>query len=290
MATRLTFPELNDDMPMPPDSSEDDGTFAPIYTDVKARLPNSGAEAWRPMHARGSQPSGGLPNAHSTAAGRAPEPIVPVRASIPDIPARPEPRVDPRELERIRAQARDEGYREGLARGDADGRNAWNKRIERVETLLLALGEARESLFHMIRQDLVKIVTLIPRKILRQAIQINPQAIASMVGSILEELPRQERVVVKVAPEDLRMLEEAQPELRRRLGGYTQVDLEPSAQVPAGGAIIVTEGGRVEATIDRQLETFEIRAREWILGASGPVVEAAELLAPSPSERIPLKS
>lgn len=286
MANRLTFPELNEDMPMPSDSSEDDGSFAPMFMDTRQRLAAGGGEDWRPMHARGSSPQGlaGAP----AATPRMPDPVMPVRPSIPEAPVRSEPRVDPRELERIKAQAREEGYREGFARGEADAKNAWVKRVEKVEKLLLSLGEARESLFHQIRQDLVKIVTLVPRKILRQAIQIHPQAVASMVGSILEELPRQERVVVKVSPDDLRLMEEAQPELRRRLGGYTQVDLEPSAQVPSGGAVIVTEGGRVEATIDRQLETFEMRAQEWILGASGPAAEVAEL-APSPTERIPLK-
>lgn len=187
--------------------------------------------------------------------------------------------MDPRELERIKVQAREEGYKEGYARGEVEGRNTWLKRTERVETLLLALGETREQLFRHIREDLVKIMTLVPRKILRQALQLNPQMIGAMVGSILEELPRQERVVVKVCPEDLRMLEEALPDIRRRLGGYTQVELEPSSQVGPGGAQLVTEGGRVDATIDRQLETFELRAREWILGATGAA--AAEGSAPA---------
>jgi flagellar biosynthesis/type III secretory pathway protein FliH len=205
-------------------------------------------------------------------------PVDPARSAPPPAPPPPEPpRVDPRELERIKAQARQEGYQEGFAKGESEGRAVWQKRSDRLEQLLLSIGEAREALFHRVREDLVRIMCIVPRKILRQELKIDRRAIVSLVGSVLEELPRQDRVVVKVAPEDLSLLEEAIPDLRRRLGGYTQVEVEPSAQVNGGGAIVVVDGGRIEATIERQLETFEQRAREWLLGGSGTDLEPAPL-------------
>lgn len=274
MAAKFIFPELTE-QDLGPAPEEDGSDFLPLYA-VSSRAGHG--EDWRPMlgsappravGGKSSGPSGSF-TPPPPAAGLPPAPgLVPQSPPPPPPPRMEAPRVDPRELERIRAQAREEGYKEGYARGEIEGRNTWLKRTERVETLLLALGETREQLFRHIREDLVKIMTLVPRKILRQALQLNPQMIGAMVGSILEELPRQERVVVKVCPDDLRMLEEALPDIRRRLGGYTQVELEPSSQVSPGGAQLVTEGGRVDATIDRQLETFELRAREWILGATG---------------------
>lgn len=278
MASKFLFPEIRDDDPYQPFPEASDEGFAPLFAgSAPARPSLTDTDDWRPMHGQAdSRPTGRIGAGTGPAAGVGTPPAAPGVPRPPD-PAPPVvPRVDPRELERIRAQARDEGYREGLARGEAEGRNNWKKRIEQVEHLILSLGGVRESLFHLIREDVIKIMTLVPRKILRQALQINPQAIASMVGSILEELPRQERVVVKVAPEDLRLLEEALPDLKRRLGGYTQVEIEPSAQVTGGGAQLVTEGGRIDATIERQLETFEMRAREWILGATGPIAEVVE--------------
>lgn len=278
MASKFLFPEIRDDDPYLPFPEASDEGFAPLFAGSGPARPSlTDTEDWRPMHGQADARSTGRIGAGGgPAAGAGAPPAAPGVPRPADPVPQAAPRVDPRELERIRAQARDEGYREGLARGENEGRNNWKKRIEQVEHLILSLGGVRESLFHLIREDVIKIMTLVPRKILRQALQINPQAIASMVGSILEELPRQERVVVKVAPEDLHLLEEALPDLRRRLGGYTQVEIEPSAGVTGGGAQLVTEGGRIDATIERQLETFEMRAREWILGATGPIAEVAE--------------
>lgn len=265
MAKPFAFPELHENMPDLPDSEDAAANFSPLYQGKSSAL--SSGDDWKPS----LLPAGARPGM-GTRPAAAPSPAKPEPAAAPTASPRPDsaaaPRVDPRELERIRAQARDEGYREGFAKGEQDARNAWLKRVEKVESLLRSLSEGREAVFHRVREDLVRIITLVPRKILRSALQVEPQAVVGMVGSILEELPRQERLVVKVSPDDLRMLEEALPDLKRRLGGYTTVELEPSPQVSSGGAVIVTEGGRIDATLERQLETFELRAREWILGAS----------------------
>jgi len=207
-------------------------------------------------------PPGGLEDAAGLETrGPVIDPMRDVRAEV-----RADARVDPRDLESIRQAAHQEGYQEGLTRGDMEARAALQERLSRLDSLLMSLGEARESMFHQVRGDLVKIMCAVPRKILRQSLKIDPRAIVSLVGSVLDELPRQERVVVQVGSEDLKMLEEALPNLRKRLGGYTQIDVEASSQITGGGAVVVMEGGRVEATIERQLETFEQRSREWLLG------------------------
>lgn len=268
MAKPFAFPELHENMPDLPDDEEAGGDFSPLYQGKSGMLPSSASDDWRPSHVPASTRPGGAARPSPVGAPAKAEPAAPAAPAAGPAAATSAPRVDPRELERIRTQAREEGYREGFARGEQDARNAWLKRVEKVESLLRSLSEGREAVFHRVREDLVRIITLVPRKILRNAIQLEPQAVVSMVGAILEELPRQERLVVKVSPDDLRMLEEALPELKRRLGGYTAVELEPSPQVSSGGAVIVTEGGRIDATLERQLETFELRAREWILGAA----------------------
>lgn len=266
MAKPFAFPELHENMPDLPDDDGAGGDFSPLYQGKSGMVSSSASDDWRPSHVPASTRPGAAARPSPVSAPARAEPAAPATPTAGAAAAAP--RVDPRELERIRTQAREEGYREGFARGEQDARNAWLKRVEKVESLLRSLSEGREAVFHRVREDLVRIITLVPRKILRNAIQLEPQAVVSMVGSILEELPRQERLVVKVAPDDLRMLEEALPDLKRRLGGYTAVELEPSPQVSSGGAVIVTEGGRIDATLERQLETFELRAREWILGAA----------------------
>lgn len=189
--------------------------------------------------------------------------------------ARVEPKLDAREIEKLKAHAYQEGYQQGFTqghqqgfqKGDSESRMIWQKKIDKIESMLLSMGEVREQLFQKAREDIFRIVTIVPRKVLRFAMKLDPRAITSLVGSVLEDIPRQDRVVVKVAPDDLSLLEEGIPDLKRRLGGYTQVEVESSTQVTGGGALIVLESGRVEATIDRQMETFEQRAKEWILGS-----------------------
>jgi len=199
----------------------------------------------------------------------------PPEESVPHSPPpNPQPKLDPMELERIREEARTEGYKEGYSSGEQAIKEEWESKVNRLEELLLAIGDTREALFQRVREDLVRILSAVPRKILRQVLRFETHAVKALVTSILEEIPRQERVVIKVSEDDLRFLEEAVPGIQRRLGGYTQIEIEPSRQVSKGGAILVIEGGEIDATIERQLETFDQKAREWLLGASDDDIES----------------
>lgn len=309
MASKYHFPDLQDL------ESVDDGKggeFVPLFVSKRVSASSAGdledpdiPEGWAPLYreqtkavatvdveAQEVEKGGGAPgDAAGGSQAVAEGPLAPERGMASSSTGASRTRtgskqiqpealrsVDPKELVRVKAQARAEGHEEGLRRGEAEGRKVFSERIEELEAMIVSLGEARELMFQRVREDLATILCIVPSKILRQAIKVQPQVIVSLVGSILEELPRQERVVVKVALEDLELIESAAPDLRRRLGGYTQVEIEPNSRLTRGSAEIEMAGGRVEATIERQLETFEERVREWLLGG--------EQVAP-PSTQVP---
>ncbi len=182
-----------------------------------------------------------------------PEPVAPAPAL--------EPEEDPVELARaeadaIRAAAREEGFAAGLAEGRAE-------LAEAAEALGRALGgleELRGRVADEVEEAAVALGLRIAEQALTAAVAVQPERVVDVVRGALRRLGERSRVTVLVHPADLDAVREATGGLVATLGGIETCDVQAERRVTRGGAVVRTEEGEVDAT----LETKLVRAREVV--------------------------
>ncbi len=153
----------------------------------------------------------------------------------------------------IRRQAEEQGYAEGLSRGE-----------EKVAEQVAGLGEIlqqllslRESLTQKYEQQLISLAVAVARKIVQREISLDPEIIFTMAKQAIAEMPHEKPMILKLHPDDYQVLKERLPAFARQFERLDELQLVPAENVPRGGCLLETPAGRVDASLDSQLAEIE---------------------------------
>ena len=172
-------------------------------------------------------------------------------------------------VDSVRRQARQQGYAEGFARGQADGHVDGHRAAcdearrkfaaEYAAALELArrvtgdLAGDRGQLFNDASGQILDLAIILAEKIVSRVAVENIDAARANLAKVLEMAHCGGQMVVKVNPDQLESLRSEFAELVEalRLGGA--VRLVADSGIPRGGAVLVSQNGTIDATIETQL-------------------------------------
>jgi flagellar biosynthesis/type III secretory pathway protein FliH len=137
---------------------------------------------------------------------------------------------------RLVAEAAEEGHREGLARAAAT---------------LAAAGRERDRCLAAAEREVVALALAVARKVLGRELAYGA-AVADLAARALEEARARREVLLRVNPADAAAVREAEGRLAAILLRAPLAVREDPA-VPPGGAVVETEAGCVDASVDTQL-------------------------------------
>lgn len=164
------------------------------------------------------------------------------------------------EAEAIRATARTDGHAEGLATGLAEGR-------EQIATALAALAGAvtelealRDATAEAVERDAVELALMLAEKIVAGTVAVAPERVLDVTRGALRRLSDRRRVTVLVHPDDLDLVRSVADGFAAELGGIEHCDVQAERRLGRGGAVVRTEEGQVDASVETQLA----RARELV--------------------------
>lgn len=170
------------------------------------------------------------------------------------------------ELNRLREEARKEGYRTGWERGHAEGYRAglaeaeakWQQRLEEMNAHLQEALRLKQAMLAEAETEIIQLCIEIVRKIVGQMVRQQDETVRQMIQQALRETQAQGRVRVHVHPADLANVETIYRELSFLMPGVAlEILADPGVQRP--GCVIHTEQGVIEATLEAQLETIRER-------------------------------
>jgi flagellar assembly protein FliH len=170
------------------------------------------------------------------------------------------------DAQRLRDEARAEGFAEGRAAGQAQGQ-------AEVETAVATLREAADGLEALrteiseeVERDAVELALALAGKVIVATLQVRPELVVEVLQGALRRVSGQRSIAIVVNPADLETIRSSLGELREQTAAVERWDLQPDARVQAGGAIVRTVEGEVDACVATQLE----RAHEVVLAELGP--------------------
>jgi flagellar assembly protein FliH len=177
-----------------------------------------------------------------------------------------------REAELIHAGARDEGYREGYAKGMADAmeegaRSREEEKIhmeeqasrleEEVKRFLEKASLAQEEMIYQTQDELLDLVMAVAEKIIRVSLKSSSEIIVRMLQTATEKLKHQEWVYIYITGCDARTMAQISPALTATLGALSDnIRIVPMGDDEVGTCIIETPEGMIDASVSTQLSNM----------------------------------
>jgi flagellar assembly protein FliH len=173
------------------------------------------------------------------------------------------------------AKGFEEGRREGLEKGHAEGRTAamreYQSRLDAITKswtrVLESFQAERKQLWSDAHNDVVRLALTIAERIVKRSLDLDPTIAASQAQAALGLLASRATVKLLINPEDQEVVSSAIPAILASLGASHDIELVLDSSVSRGGCVLRTPvGGEIDAGISTQVD----RIRDVLLPASEP--------------------
>lgn len=148
------------------------------------------------------------------------------------------------EVDTVRQQARDAGYAEGREQGYAEAMEF----LTRVERL-------KENFFATAETEVHKLVLMIAEKVVGRLMEVHGELIKAIVKQAIEAAIG-DRVMVRLNPEDYRLVVAAESEFRDLLDRTKRLQFREDEAITRGGCVVETEVGTIDAQLETQLRAI----------------------------------
>ena len=145
------------------------------------------------------------------------------------------------EADAIRAAARDEGRMQGRAE---------------LTVALLDQQRAHAQAVDALEQQTLDVALLVAKRVVGEALALEPQRIAEIALPLLSRLRRARRLVLRVHPEDCAALAALLQARVERGGAQVALQVEGDITISRGGCIASSDIGTLDARVETQLEAI----------------------------------
>jgi flagellar biosynthesis/type III secretory pathway protein FliH len=154
-----------------------------------------------------------------------------------------------------------DGERKGHEMGEQAGLASAMQKMDSLLTvghkLISELGDLHRKTCCDVESDLVQLALAVARKIVGHEVSIGPEAVGRIIRQALDRVEHAGRITIKLNPADLELLAEIKPQLLSGLPEAGRAAFEADAGIARGGCLIETDGGEVDARIERQFKVVE---------------------------------
>jgi flagellar biosynthesis/type III secretory pathway protein FliH len=146
------------------------------------------------------------------------------------------------ESEKIKEQAQEEGFEEGL--------NRWAEQIAALEKRIEGVKDEIEAL-------IVPAAISAAKKIVAKELSLKPDTIVEIVRQALRSVAQHRQYVIWVNKADVAQLEEKRSRLKELLEQSESISIRESDEVAPGDCTIETEEGILKVEAERQWKALE---------------------------------
>lgn len=161
-------------------------------------------------------------------------------------------------VKEIQEDAYNQAYQLGLEEGREHAFQEHNAKLEAqidsLEFLLNSLSLLKQELVNSNEPNLVKLVYYLASRVAMKEIKEDPELIVPLIQKYVQEIQEDEQVKVKISASDFQFVESIKERLSKDFEKIKRVKFEASEQVSAGGCVIETNYGIVDATVEQRIE------------------------------------
>lgn len=150
---------------------------------------------------------------------------------------------------------------EGRARGGDEGRAQAREEVVReargalaqIRRMAEALYAERERAWREQEAEIVDMAVRVAEKIICAQAAVDREMIVRTVREAIARATEKDRLLVRVHPDDLVVLENYVGSLRDEFRSLGQVEIEEDRRISRGGCVVESRSGYIDATLESQL-------------------------------------
>jgi flagellar assembly protein FliH len=165
-------------------------------------------------------------------------------------------------LDDEKKEALEQGREAGRLEGYEDGKVEVTRLIERTQTVLERAQDKRGDILAETEQEVINLVLLMTRKVVKVIADSQREVIISNVEQALKKVRDRGNIIIRVNLADLKLTTEHTKEFIQMLEGVKSIQVAEDSSVDAGGCIIETDFGEIDARIASQLAELQAKILE----------------------------
>lgn len=165
---------------------------------------------------------------------------------------------------RIEQEAYQKGFEQGLKDGEDVGRQKNDEVVLQFSQLFQEVQRKAIHVDQVYQRNILELVKVMADRLVDHEIQINPGVIRFCLEKALDFVVKNSRVVIRLNPADYRNITESGQDVPGVNVGDSRLQLVQDATISAGGCLLSTDYGEVDATREGRSEIlYEVVERAF---------------------------
>jgi flagellar assembly protein FliH len=155
-------------------------------------------------------------------------------------------------LKQVQQECEEKGYQRGLEDGEAQ----FGKATKALVAACSEMHSLKEKMLQRSSEDMLRLVLAIAERIIQTEMTLNNKIIVKTVQQAIQVAVNAEEFRIKVHPDDLQVVQEHKPLFIASLSGLSNIEFVADPTLARGGCMLESALGRVDATIEAQMEAI----------------------------------
>lgn len=169
------------------------------------------------------------------------------------------------EKQRLVEEAKNEGYQAGFEQGKSESLHVYHETINNANRIVDLVKVDYQVTLEKTEEVIVQIAMHTAEKIINQQLQENPEQFVHIVKTALKEIKDQTVISIYLHPANYENVLQQKAELKRILEQETKLSLYIDEELKENSCIIEHPFGRIDASIDTQLEKIREALEELVM-------------------------
>ncbi|MDY0212633.1 MAG: FliH/SctL family protein [Desulfuromonadaceae bacterium] len=163
------------------------------------------------------------------------------------------------------AAIEEQAYQKGVAAGIRQVEDKLAQTTTALAQAAQKLSTQSESIMQRSAEDMLHLVMAIARRIIQVEINEHKETIVRIVQQTINAAVQAEEFHIRVNPEDMQVLNEHKPLFVASLSGLSNIEFVSDSTITRGGCVLESPSGRVDATLETQLDEIFAHLKETMV-------------------------
>lgn len=186
-----------------------------------------------------------------------------------------------KDVERIRAQAYEEGYKQGQQEGHAASQARIEAAMSNLEAAATALARAKANVLAHMEREIVALVQAAVDGVFLSVDAMPAKLLRQVVGRAVAQIGESERLTIHCSAADAETLREFRPQLLDAIASLAQVDLNVRDDLRPGDCLVESPETMVDATLQTRRQAILAQLEQTL--RQGPPLDLAGLADQPPA-------
>lgn len=159
--------------------------------------------------------------------------------------------------EKAKKEGHDEGFKAGFSEGLSQFKQATKKSLSNIGKIVNETVNQKNKIIAEAEEDILKLTFAIVSKIIKAELSVSKEIVLNSARKALQKVISDSKIKLKVSPHDYETLREHIDDIASKTGVTSVIDIVPDSNITAGGCLLETDSGRIDAQIEVQLDEIE---------------------------------